>query len=323
MALTNTQYNVIFRDYEEVQLQNRHLLEEHREEVYDLIPEYKAIDSTIAELSLEHGKRYISGDANALKEMRKELNELTGRKQHLLNEYGFPSDYLSPIYKCTDCKDTGYVNGKKCHCLEQAIIRLLYEQSNLDDILEQENFDNFSYAYYNQTEAAQMKKIFTECKDFVSTFDDDYRNLFFYGNVGVGKTYLTNCIAKELLQSGHSVIYFTAFQLFDVLAKHTFHSYDVSEDIENVYQHIFNCDLLIIDDLGTENTNSFVSSQLFLILNERNLRKKSTIISTNLSLENMANQYSERTFSRISGFYKIFKFDVQDIRLKKKLKNNQ
>ncbi len=318
MALTNTQYDTIFRDYEKVQLQNRHLLEEHRDEVYELIPEYRDIDSSIAQLALEHGKRYVSGDADALSEMRKELTELTGRKTLLLNEYGFPPDYLSPIYTCPDCKDTGYIDGKKCHCLQQAVIRLLYAQSNMEGVLAEENFDNLSYEYYNQTEAALMKRIVCECQEFIHTFDSDYRNLFFYGNVGVGKTFLTNCIAKELLESGHSVIYFTAFQLFDTLAKKTFHSYDISEDIKNVYEHIFNCDLLIIDDLGTETTNSFVSSQLFLILNERNLRKKSTIISTNLSLENLSKQYSERTFSRISGYYSLFKFDLEDIRLKKK-----
>lgn len=328
MALTNTQYDIIFRDYENVQMQNRHLLEEHRDEVYELIPEYKDIDSTISKLALEHGKRYVSGDEKALSEMREELTKLTGRKKLLLNEYGFPLDYLSPIYNCPDCKDTGYVNGKKCHCFKQAIIRLLYAQSNIEDVLNEENFDNFSYAYYNQTEAALMRRIVDECRHFIDTFDSDYHNLFFYGNVGVGKTYLTNCIAKELIESGHSVIYFTAFQLFDALAKKTFHSYDVSEEIKNVYEHIFDCDLLIIDDLGTETTNSFVSSQLFLILNERNLRKKSMIISTNLSLENISKQYSERTFSRISGYYQIFKFEVEDIRLKKKFnkvgnQNNQ
>jgi len=323
MALTNTQYNVIFRDYEDAQLQNRHLLEEHKEEVYDLIPEYKDIDSLIAQISLEHGKRYISGDENALSEMREELTRLTGRKNQLLDEYGFPLDYLSLAHKCEICKDTGYVNGKKCYCLQQAIISMLYTQSNLKSVLEKENFDNFSYEYYNQTEAIQIKKIVADSKKYIEHFDNDYRNLFFYGNVGVGKTFLTNCIAKELLESGHSVIYFTAFQLFDVLAKHTFRPYNASADIENIYDHVFNCDLLIIDDLGTETTNSFVSSQLFLILNERYLRKKSTIISTNLSLENVAKQYSERTFSRISGYYQIFKFDVQDIRLKKKLKSNQ
>ncbi len=318
MALTNTQYDTIYRNYENIQLQNRHLLEEHRDEVYELIPEYRNIDSTIANLALEQGKRYVSGDGAALQEMRDELTRLTGQKKQLLNEYGFPSDYLSPIYNCPLCKDTGYVDGKKCNCFKQAIIRLLYAQSNIEDVLTEENFDNFSYEYYNQTEAALMKKIVDECRNFIDTFDSDYRNLFFYGNVGVGKTFLTNCIAKDLIESGHSVIYFTAFQLFETLAKKTFHSYDVSEDIKNVYEHIFDCDLLIIDDLGTETTNSFVSSQLFLILNERNLRKKSTIISTNLSLEHLAKQYSERTFSRISGYYQLFRFDVEDIRLKKK-----
>ncbi len=318
MALTNSQYDTIFRNYESVQLQNRHLLEEHRNEVYDLIPEYRDIDSAISRLALEQGKKYILGDQKALSEMREEMSSLTAQKAKLLSDYGFPSTYLDPIYQCPDCKDTGYINGKKCHCLKQAVIQFLYTQSNIENVLAEENFDNFSYEYYNQSETVLMKHIVDECRDYIKTFDSDYRNLFFYGNVGVGKTFLTNCIAKELIESGHSVIYFTAFQLFDAIAKKTFHSYNASEEIRDVHEHIFDCDLLIIDDLGTETINSFVSSQLFLILNERNLRKKSTIISTNLSLENLAKQYSERTFSRISGYYQIYKFEVEDIRLKKK-----
>ncbi len=324
MALSNAQYDAIMRTYEEIKFQNRHLYEEHRDEVYDLIPEYKALDSTIASLSVEQGKKLIMGDSDALFSLRAELKKLTARKKQLLQEYGFPKDYLAPIYTCPDCKDTGYIDGRKCHCLRQAIIRVLYAQSNIESVLDSENFDNLSYEYYNDSEVPLMRTIVEDCKAFTVHFDQSYENLLFYGSVGVGKTYLTNCISKELLETGHSVIYFTSFQLFDTLAKYAFRTFDSAADIADIHEDIFSCDLLIIDDLGTETTNSFVSSQLFLLLNERDLRKKSTIISTNLSLEMLANRYSERNFSRIFGNYKMIKPEIQDIRIKKKkLKNRK
>lgn len=323
MSITNSQYQDIFKNYEEIQRQNREISNHRHDEIYEKIPEYEELTKQISRISLECGKSSISGNPNAIVQLRKSIAELVSKKKQLLTENGYPEDYLEPIYTCPLCKDTGYVERKKCKCLNQAIIQILYSQSNIMNVLEKENFDNFSYAYYNQTEADRMKVIVDQCRSFIRNFDQDYQNLFFYGNVGVGKTFLTNCIAKELLESGHSVIYFSAFQLFDILAKYTFHAQTGSYDLERMHNHIFNCDLLIIDDLGTENTNSFVASQLFLIIQERDLRQKSTLISTNLSLENLANQYSERTFSRIYGFYQLIKFEAGDIRLKKKMKSNE
>ena len=208
------------------------------------------------------------------------------------------------------------MDGQKCKCLKRSIIRYLYAQSNIEKVLKDENFGTLTYDYYDDTELPQMESIIESCKAYVRDFDERYDNLLFYGEVGVGKTFLTNCIAHDLLEAGHSVIYFTAFQLFDTLAKYAFRSGEISEDISRVHEDIFGCDLLIIDDLGTEITNNFVMSQLFLIINERDNRRKSTIISTNLSLKDLNLRYSERTFSRIYGKYRLIKPEINDIRVK-------
>ncbi len=163
---------------------------------------------------------------------------------------------------------------------------------------------------------ATAKLAVTNCHDFIDNFENKPKNIFFYGNTGVGKTFLSNCIAKELLDAGYSVIYFTAFQLFDILSKGVF---EKDADAIAAHQNIFDCDLLIIDDLGTELSNSFTTSQLFLCVNERILRQKSTIISTNLNLEQIAEIYSERTLSRISSNYSFIKLFGDDIRIKKRL----
>ena len=191
--------------------------------------------------------------------------------------------------------------------------------------MSRENFSALSFDYYSDEQKnpatglsalATAKLAVTNCHDFIDNFENKPKNIFFYGNTGVGKTFLSNCIAKELLDAGYSVIYFTAFQLFDILSKGVF---EKDADAIAAHQNIFDCDLLIIDDLGTELSNSFTTSQLFLCVNERILRRKSTIISTNLNLEQIAEIYSERTLSRISSNYSFIKLFGDDIRIKKRL----
>ena len=186
---------------------------------------------------------------------------------------------------------------------EKAIIELLYNGSNLKGILEQENFHTFSLDYYSKSHIDPLtgrsardaiETALRVCHHFIDTFSSEFHNILLYGDTGVGKTFLTHCIAKELMDHSYSVIYFSAAGLFDFLAKNTFGKRD--EIDEDALSHICSCDLLIIDDLGTELANSFTVSQLFVILNERILRKEATIISTNLSLEDIKAIYSERIF---------------------------
>ena len=244
----------------------------------------------------------------------------------MLVSAGYPADYLEPVYTCPDCKDTGYIEGdnglrKKCHCFHQQELDILYEQSHIRDMIASENFSNLSYEYYQGEDLTHFRKCVDVCHNFVQNFKQDYHNLFFYGTVGTGKSFLSGCIASELLQSGHSVIYFSASGLFDTLARYTFDT-RVKEALSGFYEDIYNCDLLIIDDLGTEMTNTFVASQLFSCLNERHLRQKATIISTNLSLEELRDRYSDRVFSRITSHYDLCKLTGPDIRMCKKRMQN-
>ena len=329
MAINNAQYNAIFRNYEQKQIRSRDMLDKRRQTVYRQIPELEEIHNSISLLSVNQARKLLNGDERALAELKSQLKILTNRKTALLTSAGFPADYLEPVYECSDCKDTGYIGNQKCHCFQKAIIDLLYTQSNLKDILKRENFDTFSLSYYSdnyidpvtgRSSLAIMKNAYLTAREFVDTFADDFRNLFFYGDTGIGKTFLSNCIAKELIDKSFSVIYLTSQDFFDTMAKGKFEKDDSAEEM---CEHIFDCDLLIIDDLGTEFTNSFTVSQLFLCLNERLLRRKSTIISTNLSLESLVEIYSERTFSRITSNYTILKLTGDDIRIKKKLMNRE
>ncbi|HIT89945.1 MAG TPA: ATP-binding protein [Candidatus Merdenecus merdavium] len=327
MALRNSQYDSIIREYDQKQFHHRHELDRRIQELYGKYKEFQEIDEEISSLSVACGRKLIEGDLEANKNLKHDIANLTKKRTNLLLQLGYPEDYLELHYDCNDCKDTGYIDHKKCHCFKKATLDLLYTQSNIKSILETENFSTFSYDYFNDkkvdpttglTPLANIKQIVSEVLQYIDHFDDmdPIQNFFFYGLPGVGKTFLTNCIAKELLDRNHSVIYFTSFQLFELLAKNTFNKNELPINPE---QHVFDCDLLIIDDLGTELTNSFVSSQLFLCINERLLRKKSTIISTNLSLDGFYETYSERTFSRVSSNYTMRKFIGDDIRIQKKL----
>lgn len=317
MSLTNSQYDAIMRSYEEKQRAVRRRLEHNTETVYQQIPAYEALDKQVASISIEQGRKLLSGNESALPELKQRLKELAGKKSALLREYGFSEDFLSPVYECDKCRDTGYIANKKCSCFRAQEINLIYEQSHIKNLLMTENFRALSYDYYAGEDLEKFTKAVQICQNFVKNFNKDYRNLFFYGTVGTGKSFLSCCVAKELIDQGNLVIYFSASQLFDILSKSTFER-DSMEAASGISDDICDCDLLIIDDLGTELTNSFVSSQLFSCLNNRHLRKKATIITTNLSLGELRDRYSDRIFSRITSNYDICKLTGRDIRMQKK-----
>ena len=322
MALTNSQYNTIMKTYEEKQLANRQALEEKKLWVEKNIPAYQDISSCISSLSVEHALRLLDGDNSALEDLKASIASLSKKKAKLLSDHGLPSDFLEPTFYCPDCRDTGYIGHEKCHCFKEKIITLLYHQSNIHEMLIDNNFSTLSYDFYEGEDLLHFQNAVKTCKDFIDCFNSDYHNLFFYGTVGTGKSFLSGCVAKELIDRGNSVIYFSSTGLFERLSQVSF-DYNAKEKQADLYEDLYSCDLLIIDDLGTELTNNFSSSQFFSCLNERILRKKSIIISTNLSLQELRDRYSDRIFSRITSNFKLCKITGPDIRMQKKRLTNR
>ena len=324
MALTNSQYDQIMRGYEEKQRISRLRLDEKKSEIYAKVPAIRALDDEIATFSIRQARLLLDGDSHALGDLKAELAQARERRTQLLAEAGFSPEDLQPVYACPDCQDTGYIGQNRCHCFKQAAIDLIYTQSNIKNILAAENFDTLTFDYYDdsqtdpstgRTALGNARVAVDTCRSFVDQFDRTFDNLYFYGSTGVGKTFLSNCVAKALIETGHSVLYFTSFQLFTILEESKFHGDALAREQQ---EDLFSCDLLIIDDLGTELTNRFSVSQLFLCLNERLLRRKSTVISSNLDLEHLFETYSERNFSRIISNYTLLKLTGADIRLKKR-----
>lgn len=318
MALSNSQYDSIIRSYNQRRLDSKRLMEERTREVYEALPEYKEMDELIASLSVSRAKaQLMEEDHGTSDDIHDILEDINTRKKLLLTGAGYSINYLDPVYTCPFCKDTGFIDNEKCHCFKQAMLDLLYEQSNIRDILKDETFDSISYEYQLGDDLTRFKKAVNGAELFVEHFDQNYENILFYGTVGTGKSFLSNCIANALIEKGHSVIYFSAISLFQKISEYTFQK-NAKEYLTNPFEDIYNCDLLIIDDLGTELGNSFVTSQLFACLNERHLRHKSTIISTNLDLNELTQRYSDRVFSRLISNYNVYKLSGQDIRTYRK-----
>ncbi len=325
MSLSNTQYDAIMRVYNQRQFQNKYDQDRRVKEVYDRLPQIRQIDDAISAQAVACARRLLDGDQGAREVLKRHLEDLKEQKAVLLEACGFGAGYMDMRYHCPDCQDTGYIQGRKCRCFKKEEISLLYSQSNIQEVLERENFSSFTFAYYDNKEvilqigmtvAAYMEQVYGWCREYVEGFETKGGNLIFTGSTGVGKTFLTNCIAKELIDKYQSVIYLSANDLFDIFSKNKFH-YDTEEEMRDMYQYILDCDLLIIDDLGTELNNTFVSSQLFYCINERLIRKKGTIISTNLSMDMLRDTYSDRISSRIISQYSIIPLYGGDIRTKK------
>lgn len=316
----------ILREYELIREKNKEDLAQRKQALYSKFPRLKDIEKEMVKLGIDI-TRAILNKANSadelLEQLKKHQMDLKIEKAEILSSNNYPIDYLEPRYKCKKCKDTGYMDRVKCSCLIQKEIACLYQQSNLGENVKNENFDQFRLDYYSDEKNESgcspmynMKNIYMNCIRFVQDFDNQNTNLLFIGNPGLGKTFLCNSIAKYLLEQGKSVIYQVSSELIDLVRKYKF-DFDNETNNSAGINELYNCDLLIIDDLGTENPTQFSGLVIYSILNKRLLNNKKTIISTNLNTDEIMKSYSERIYSRLFGNFNMYKFFGEDIRLKR------
>lgn len=320
----------ILYEYQQTRLKNSRLLQQRREEIYSVIPRIAEIDRQSTLSYVDYARRRITeGSSGSPAEISSLNRKLSDEKARLLLDNGYPKDYLMPVYDCPLCQDTGYIEQKKCTCYIDKLVNGLYLQSNLRNVLVKENFDTFSTDYYSKTPVENRQfspydniiNVIQRSKEFIASFEthtSERGNILIYGETGLGKTFLTNCIAKELLDKKHSVLYLSANELFeDILAGYIMQQ---KTELEDLFKYLYNCELLVIDDLGTELTNNFVLSQLFELINQRELGGASTLISTNLSMKQLRDRYSERIMSRIIANYTVFNIYGENIRYQKRKK---
>lgn len=275
-------------------------------EIYEKLPELKELNSKIKNtmMSIFDG---VSKDS-----IKKQLLEIDLKKKELLKNAGYSENALSEKYFCPICNDEAYYEGNKCACYLSFIKKEAYKLSNLGTRIEKENFSTYDSNLFFDKELAENFKRGAErfCK-----MDPEIKNLFLTGKTGTGKTFLSSCIAKSFLDNGYSVLYLSATSLSDALDKAKFKREE--DDFNEEYlDFIESCDLLIVDDLGTEYSFSYPQSKIFDILEKRMIEDKRTVISTNLSLEEIAVKYSIRFSSRIMQSYSIMAFKGEDLRAK-------
>lgn len=317
----------LLKEYEMKKLHAEQLADEKKSELNEKYPKLDKINSEIVQCGLNLSREaLLNSNSNKIETLRETLAKLKQEKLEFLKTIQLSEEDLLPKYDCPLCKDTGYItsNGSTtmCSCLKQKLINISYNKSNINK-LDVENFDNFNINMYSDevneekyhSSVSPRKNILIIKKivdKFISNFDDPKeKNLLFTGSPGLGKTYLSNCIAKQLMDSGKIVLYQTAPIMLDNILDCKFGKDNVPHDFLN---NIYNSDLLIIDDLGTETINNIKFTELFNIINTRILNNKKTIISTNLSIQNLFSIYDERIVSRIVGNYNICKFFGDDIR---------
>lgn len=332
--MDNDILNSLLREYDQKRIRAELDLEKRKESLYKSIPRLQEIETEINSYSINNAKNILNNIKSDNYDLQ--VEKLKTEKNRILQENNIPENYLKPHYECKICKDTGYFLDNNyrsimCNCLKQRILNISYNKSNMSN-LKKENFlafnenkfsDEVDIAKYkvNISPKKNMIKIKQKCLSFVENFDDpNAKNLLFTGNTGLGKTFMSNCIANELLQKGKSVLYQTAPILLETVINNKMSKNKTSEQ-DLFYRNVLEADLLIIDDLGTESLNSMKLSELFTIINTRllNLNSKitKTIISTNLSIDNIFKIYEERIGSRIAGYYDIYYFFGEDLRFKK------
>ena len=299
------------------------------DEIYQAIPELAQLDNqlrkTMADVMVQ-ALRHGEDPKEAMAEIRKKNQALQQRRAELLRQAGQPESALLEGPMCRKCSDTGYVGEKMCTCLERFCQE--EQRKELTSLLSQNaSFDDFSLDYYPTainpstgiSPRAQMDLVYEACVNYASHFDPKRsKNLLMSGAPGLGKTFLSACIAQEVVARGYSVVYDTAIHVFSCLEKQKFGG--GTEEELRMAERIMECDLLILDDLGTEMPTSFIAPALYSIVNGRILSGKPTIISTNFNIDQLATRYTPQITSRLAGEYDILSFAGQDIR---RLKSRQ
>lgn len=292
-----------------------------QENIYSQIPEIRRIDDRLRAQMSELVGLTIKRSADlsdALKTLEDESLALQAKKAELLHTAGYPVDYLEDIYSCPKCKDTGFIGSQMCSCLIEEYNRQL--TSELSTLLKNsdERFENFDLSLYGEAREA-MGIVYDTCREYASSFSERSMNLLFQGGTGLGKTFLSACIARVVAQNGHSVCYDTAASALEAFEMKKFaRDAEAAEKASTRVERMLECELMILDDLGTEMLTQISISALYTLINTRLVEGKKTIISTNLTDAELARRYTPQICSRIDGEFLKLPFAGTDIRKLKK-----
>jgi DNA replication protein len=291
-------------------------------------PEYGELEREIARTAIRLTRVMLSGQkdiSETVTEIREGNLAMQRRQLDILRANGCPDDYLEPKFHCEKCRDTGFIDGRMCGCFKDILRKTAYEELNRTTPLELCSFQSFSLDFYpekaansNLSPRALMDRVKKRCWDYANSFSLNSYNILFQGGVGLGKTHLSLAIAGRVISKGYGVLYGSAQNFFSTIENEHFGR---GEDKQYTLDLIKSCDLLILDDVGTEFITPFTTAVFYDIINTRLLKRRPTIISTNLSIDGLKARYDDRITSRLSGNYTRIQFFGSDVRIELKRKN--
>lgn len=286
----------------------------HNEEVRERSELIREIDGELTGTGLLLFKTACAG--GDIEPIKKRNLELMAKRRAELVRLGLGEDYTDVKYTCPKCSDSGFIGTKMCTCLKELLVMMNIESSGMGSLIDKQSFDNFDIEWYkdNPDNYNRMVRNLATARKFVDDFGKSQTNLLLIGDTGTGKTHVSTAIARAIINRGFDVLYDTAQNIVSAFEDDRFHSgYGEQERRSDKYME---CDLLILDDLGSEFVNQFTVSCIYNLINTRQNRGKSTIISTNLSHNELAGKYEGRIYSRIVGNgYKVLLFAGRDHRV--------
>ncbi len=319
MGYNRKNYIRIKEEYEGKYLEARRQADMRRAEVHATVDGLAEIDKKLANTGLEIMAAAMAQNMAKVEEIKAENQALVSERASLLERAGYPSDYTDIRYECERCGDTGEVDNKICPCMRKKLIEAGFEASGMYDLIKSQSFENFSLEYYRQTADiySRMSMIYKVLKKYAEEFDGEKaKNIAMFGGTGLGKTHLSSAIAGKVIERGYDVYYVSALDMFADFEQKRFGN-SAGSGTEGDTERYFDCDLLIVDDLGTEINNQFTTSCLYNVINTRLNKKRATVISTNLSQDEFRKRYWDRITSRIFGEYLVMPFCGEDIRSQK------
>ena len=317
MGFNRENYARIKQEYDGKYLRAQEAARLRRAEVHARLPEIAKIDAELSASGVRVFEASLRQDKAALDAIEAENVALNKKRASLLVEAGYSADYTEVKYECNECGDTGVVDYRMCSCMREKLVIAGLESSGMYSLIKSQTFDNFKLDYYSGEALSRMKTILDIAKSYADSFEAGKSgSIIMMGNTGLGKTHLSSAVGGVIAKKGNDVYYTGAVDMLADFEKDHF-GYDRSGDQVSETEKYFSCDLLIIDDLGTELINQFTTSSLYNLLNSRLVKGKATIINTNFSRDELRKKYQDRITSRIFGEYTVLPFLGTDIREKK------
>ena len=317
MGFNRENYARIKQEYEGKYLRAQAAARVRRLDIHAKLPEVKEIDARLAATGICIFEASLIDDKKALEEIKMENIALNKRKAEILVAAGYPADYTEIKYECPLCGDTGVVDYKMCSCIKEKLVIAGLESSGMYELIKTQTFENFDLSYYSGEALQRMKTILDITRQYAENFElEKSGSIIMMGNTGLGKTHLSSAMGGVIINKGNDVYYTGAVEMLADFETERF-GYDRSGESSSATDKYFTCDLLIIDDLGTELINQFTTSCLYNVINSRLIKKKATIINTNFSRDELRKKYQDRITSRIFGEYTVLPFLGTDIREKK------